>query len=100
MAGLGVALTTVLASAEQVTCVPSEVLYGKEWGGQIMIDCDGVGYWNFVNRGGCASNDKESIKVWVSQAEAAILSGKRLTIDYDFNSTCNNNIINYLKLLR
>jgi hypothetical protein len=89
---LGGALTATAfsapASAASTTCVPTQVeAIGATGFPSFMVNCASVNYSVFVTApSGCSTGDNRSIdavKIWLSLAQASLLSGKSLQIYYD-----------------
>ena len=85
---LGVMTTTSRASATVITCTPTSVGWDNNAGGSFNVLCsDGIWYHAWVNGtvyGGanCPSFPLEMLKIWSSLVQSAILSGKKLKVDY------------------
>lgn len=93
--GMCFALTCVVssvsipASAETVykDCTVTRVFYDRD---RLRVTCDdGAAFWGVLSCG-ALTNQPETIRIWASLSQAALLSGKRLNIAYDpsFSLTC------------
>lgn len=80
-----VTVTSGPAHAASVTGVPSQV----EWGGDfLLVQYSDVNHRAQVVSPGCGipANSMDSLKIWQSMTQAAVLAGKNVDIYYD---TCN-----------
>jgi hypothetical protein len=81
--------TSRSALASNVTCAPNQVEYPQ----RLMIQCAPTNYVGSLTApSGCSGDNQtiDTLKMWMSLAEAAVLSGKRLTIYYDVCGGQNN----------
>lgn len=84
-----------LAFASSVTGTVARTEYFQNnWGGgayypTLLLQVGGVNYYAQQPASGCApANDSDTVKMWVSLAQAAQLSGKQITLSYvNCNST-------------
>jgi hypothetical protein len=77
------------AFADAITCAPNQV----EWPQTLMIQCAPVNYVGYLSApSGCEGNNQsiDTLKSWQSLAQAALLSGKNLTIYYNVCGGQNN----------
>ena len=99
LVGMFAAATTVgLASrsaqaASPVTCNVSLVAWAPVGNGEVQINCGGAWYYADVTTATCTGYGADAVKAWQSLAQAALLSGKKLYIQYDTGSC-----INYARL--
>jgi hypothetical protein len=85
--------TSGLALAAQSTPgTPSVVEYNGS-NTQLYITINGVFFIGQTGAPGCGgtSQSVETLKVWTSMAEAALLSGKKLLVWYDTGGVCGSN---------
>ena len=82
------------AAAVTATCVPDAV--NTDSRGAITISCAGT--WYFAQPGVCG-NTQDSVKMYLSVAQAAILSGKKIDLATPSDAACANHIV-FLQLDR
>ena len=107
VAAAAVVLTTVgartAAATSTVTCTPTQVQYNDAPGFKyVLVQCvGGANYAAQITPGSpCESNARtmDVLKIVQSLAEAALLSGKNLSIGY--NACSNGNFIESVTLLK
>lgn len=89
---VGVTGLTESASAtpSSLTCTLTAVAWATGNSGTLQVFCSGVGYWAFGDNGGdadCPAPNIDARKAWQSLAQAALLSGKTLYIEYTAGGT-------------
>src|SRR5579872_3500066 len=83
--GIATHASPALASQSLVTCAPilleSSPAAG---GGTVIVQCPGiVNYYGVVSApSGCQSTNVDTLKVWASMTQSAILAGKSMNIWY------------------
>ena len=88
LGALGVwgAISTVSdpASAASLTCSVTNVAWSRLDGGTLQIYCSGVGHWAFGSHtdADCISASIDARRSWQGLAQAALLSGKTLLVDF------------------
>lgn len=84
--GLGIAafLMSASAFATPQSCVPDATSWNDDTGGSLAIHCSNTNTWFFAKKAlsGCTAVSVDTLKAWLSMAQAAILAGKTLTIDF------------------
>jgi hypothetical protein len=93
--GLAVGLTprTAQATTLNVTCSVANVAWSPFSSGEVQVNCGGSWYYG-DNNGGCGTNGIDAVKAWESLAQASLLSGHKLYIEYTSGGTC----ISYMRL--
>jgi hypothetical protein len=93
-AGAFAALTGITESAHatpsSLTCTVTNVAWATGNSGTVQIYCSGTGYWAFGDNGGdadCPAPNLDARKAWLSLAQAALLSGKTLYIEFTAGGT-------------
>ncbi len=86
---VGVASKSAHASTLNVTCNVSLVAWATAASGEVQVNCGGTWYYgNNVTSGSCTGNGLDAVKAWQSLAQASLLSGKKLYIEYASGTTC------------
>ena len=93
-AGFALVAVSSLARAVDVTCVPDSV--NSDPSSNITVYCNGN--WYFAQPGICG-NTVDSIKLYFSTVQAAILSGKTVSLVTPTDATCKTHIV-FLQLNR
>ncbi|HXU60744.1 MAG TPA: hypothetical protein VN962_03525 [Polyangia bacterium] len=75
------------ATTLNVTCNVSLVAWAPGAGGEVQVNCGNVWYYGDSN-GACGAFGVDSAKEWQSMAQASLLSGKKLYIEYNSGTTC------------
>lgn len=65
-------------------CSVGQVLYDPS---RLRVVCDDGGQFYGLPKCGLNDNSDETLKVWVSMSQAALLSGKKLRISYETTAT-------------
>jgi hypothetical protein len=96
---LGLASATTMSSeraeAATTTCSVNSVGWTTLDGGTLQVLCNGTYYYAY-GAGSCPNIDAESRRMWLSLAEGALLSGRRVNINY---SACGSaNALTYLRI--
>jgi hypothetical protein len=89
------------AFATTSTCAPTLVGYKSDASSSyIAMSCGGASYyaWTAGTPTGCTAVSADAAKSWVSLAQAAVLSGKQVTVIFSTCSTSNWNYISELDL--
>ena len=104
IAAFVVAICTVtIASTAPASagCTPNIVEYvSPPSSNQLLIQCDGANFFGIgLNVSTCSAETTETLKVWMSMAQAALLAGKKLNI---YTKTCGAtaNVITGIDLLK
>jgi hypothetical protein len=75
------------AATLNVTCNVSLVAWAPVGNGEVQVYCNGTWYYGDSNSS-CGTYGVDTVKVWQSMAQAALLSGKKLYIEYNSGATC------------
>lgn len=72
------------AQADTITCSPNRVAWATNAGGAVQVYCDGDWYYGYGSHADadCGANAIDARKAWLSLAQAALLAGKDLYIEY------------------
>ena len=90
-----IALPARPAHALQTTCTVTNVAWATGDSGTLQVYCGGSWYFAFGS-GACPNISIDARKAWQSLAQAALLSGKQIYIEY---STCTGGPgVTYLRL--
>ena len=88
------------AQAVPKSCTVNTVQYDED--GRLALWCDGDSniYYGFsyqpTGQTTCTVNTKDTLKVWVSLLQAALLSGRPVSFEYDATKTgCNTRIVSW-----
>ncbi len=85
------------AHTEENCHVTAVGIYGS--GQYLNIYCDGVQHTATLSAApNCTSTSPDAMKAYISMAEAALLSGKPLTVSVDGDPNCQYPAINYVSL--
>lgn len=98
----GILATAGSASAFAATCAPNIVEYNAPTGTTfpLLIQCSPTNYVGLISAtGGCPAQSVDTLKIWASLAQAAVLSGKKLNI---YTTTCGStsNVITAIDLVQ
>jgi hypothetical protein len=84
------------ADASALTCSVTQLAWATGSSGTLQVYCGGAWYYAFGSSGSCPTANIDARKAWQSLAQAAMLSGKSLYIDY---TSCSGGPgINYLRM--
>jgi hypothetical protein len=89
----GLVSTRSAQASLNVTCNVSLVAWAPVGTGEVQVNCGGTWYYGDVSTSSCTGYGIDAVKAWESLAQASLLSGKKLYIQYDAGSC-----INYARL--
>jgi hypothetical protein len=75
------------ATTLNVTCNVSLVAWAPVGNGEMQVNCNGIWYYGDSSTG-CGAYGVDAAKEWQSMAQASLLSGKKLYIEYASGTTC------------
>jgi len=89
--GLVLTMASTGASAAGITCSPAQVeLLSQNSSPKLLVQCNSINYTAYTSViSGCPTSDNQNmdaIKTMASLAQAALLSGKNVTLYYDGTS--------------
>lgn len=89
-------------AATQSSCVVQTFQYDNSQ--RLALWCNGVGpiFYSFGSNYGssCQPVSLDTVKVWESMLQSALLSGKRVDIDYVTNSACYSGSVRIITTVR
>ena len=88
--GISIAVVSLFATPRQaeaaaVSCTVTGVAYDD--GPRLIVNCSGTYYYG-QSATGCQSKSVDTLKVWNSMAQAALLSGKKLQVETQTATGC------------
>jgi hypothetical protein len=98
LSAFGVLAIASPARASTVNCNITNIAWHSDvGGGELQLYCSGNWYYaDITGTGACSAKGSDSVRSWLSLAQAAYLAGKGTTIQFTTSGT--TFCMNYLKL--